>query len=88
MRPRSSKSIYRHSVVVLSLVSAFMFLSAIDSSAQTWGRTYHGPWTEYFTSSTFYDTLASSDGGYLLTGTSNGKGVILKVVPAFAVNCV
>ena len=47
--------------------------------AQTWGKLYHGPWTEWYTGTTFYGALRTSDGGYLLTGTSTERGVILKV---------
>jgi hypothetical protein len=68
----------------VSIVLVLLFMGALagysqPAHAQTWAKLYHGPWGEYWTGTTFYGTLPTSDGGYLLTGTSNNRGVILKV---------
>lgn len=65
-------------ILALFLVGSFTALAGLANAA-TWGELYHGPETEWWTGTTFYGTLPTSDGGYLLTGTSNNRGVILKV---------
>jgi len=65
-------------VLVLLFFGGFAALSE-SAHAQTWGKLYHGPWTEFWSGTTFYGVLPTEDGGYLLTGSSSGRGVILKV---------
>ena len=65
----------------LTLKSVFFiiaFLFSLRSQADPLLRTYHGPWGDWWTSTTVNDMISVSGGGFLITGTSNGYGVVIK----------
>jgi len=63
------------------IISAFLFLGPAVSPvfADTWGKTYHGPWGDWWTGTTVNNLIATSDGGFALVGTSNSHGVLVKL---------
>ena len=65
----------------VSLMTATL-LTAVSASAvkgATWGKTYHGPWGEWWTSTTIRDFIVTADGGFAAVGTSNSHGVVVKL---------
>jgi hypothetical protein len=59
--------------------SFFISLLVSTAFAETWGKTYHGPWGDWWTGTTIRNFIVTSDGGYALVGSSNGYGVLLKL---------
>jgi hypothetical protein len=56
-----------------------LLLDPRGAFAETWGKTYHGPWTDWWTSTTISDFIVTADGGFAAVGTSNNHGVVVKL---------